>query len=43
MATENRLDLAEKSLDLIFMRNVTYHIPNRTEYLRTLTIFKAKG
>jgi len=33
------LDLPEKSLDLIFMRNVTHHIPNRVEYFKSLKRF----
>ena len=33
------LDLPEKSLDLIFMRNVTHHIPNRVEYFKNLKRF----
>jgi len=32
-------DLPEKSLDLIFMRNVTHHIPNRVEYFKSLKRF----
>ncbi|HEC86262.1 MAG TPA: methyltransferase domain-containing protein, partial [Thermoplasmatales archaeon] len=33
------LDLPEKSLDLIFMRSVTHHIPNRVEYFKSLKQF----
>jgi len=36
---ENKLDLPEKSLDFIFMRNVTHHIPNRVEYFKNLKRF----
>jgi len=35
----DKLDLPEKSLDLIFMRNVTHHIPNRVEYFKGLKRF----
>ncbi len=31
--------LPEKSLDFIFMRNVTHHIPNRVKYFRNLKNF----
>jgi len=37
--TEDKLDLPEKSLDLIFMRNVTHHISNRVEYFKSLKRF----
>ncbi|MDI6819349.1 MAG: class I SAM-dependent methyltransferase [Candidatus Hodarchaeaceae archaeon] len=36
LATGDRLNLPEKSIDLVFMRNVTHHIPNRVEYFRNL-------
>ena len=39
LASEDRLDLPEKSLDFIFMRNVTHHIPNRIKYFRNLKDF----
>lgn len=32
LVTEDKSDLAEKSLDAIFMRNVTHHLSNRTQY-----------
>ena len=35
----DELNLSEKSLDLIFMRNVTHHIPNRVEYFKSLKRF----
>ena len=44
LATRGRLNLPEKSLDLIFMRNVTHHIPNRVEYFRNLRgVLKPEG
>lgn len=39
LVSENRLDLPEKSLDFIFMRNVTHHIANRVKYFRNLKGF----
>jgi len=39
LVTENKLPLPEKGLDLIFMRNVTHHIPNRVKYFRNLNNF----
>jgi len=36
LVSEDRLDLPKKSLDFIFMRNVTHHLPNRTKYFREL-------
>ena len=39
LVSEDKLDLPEKSLDLIFMRNVTHHIPNRVEYFKSLKRF----
>jgi len=35
----DKLDLPEKSLDFIFMRNVTHHITNRVEYFKNLKRF----
>ncbi|MEO0101304.1 MAG: class I SAM-dependent methyltransferase [candidate division WOR-3 bacterium] len=35
----DKLDLPKKSLDLIFMRNVTHHLPNRIEYFKNLKQF----
>ena len=44
LTTEDKLILPEKSLDLIFMRNVYHHLPNRVEYFRNLTgILKPDG
>jgi len=37
--TKNKLDLPESSLDFVFMRNVTHHIPNRAEYFKNLKRF----
>jgi len=39
LVTEDRLDLPEKSLNFIFMRNITHHISNRIEYFRNLERF----
>jgi len=39
LVSGNKLDLPQKSLDFIFMRNVTHHIPNRVEYFRNLKQF----
>jgi len=39
LTTENRLDLPEKSLDFIFMRNITHHISNRVKYFENLKKF----
>lgn len=36
LISRDKLKLPEKSLDFIFMRNVTHHIPNRTRYFREL-------
>jgi arsenite methyltransferase len=36
LVTEDKLSIPGKSLDLVFMRNVTHHIPNRVEYFRNL-------
>jgi len=38
-ATEERLDLPEGSLDFLFMRNITHHIPNRVKYFGDLKDF----
>ena len=38
-AKEDKLVLPEKSLDFIFMRNVTHHIPNRVKYFINLKDF----
>jgi len=39
LVSGDKLDLPEKGLDLIFMRNVTHHIPNRVEYFKSLKRF----
>ena len=39
LVSGDKLDLPEKSLDLIFMRNVTHHILNRVEYFKNLKRF----
>lgn len=39
LVSEDRLDLPEKSLDFVFMRNVTHHILNRVKYFRNLKDF----
>ena len=39
LVSGDKLNLSEKSLDLIFMRNVTHHIPNRVEYFKSLKRF----
>jgi arsenite methyltransferase len=42
--TEDKLDLPESCLDFVFMRNVTHHISNRTEYFKNLKRFlKSSG
>lgn len=44
LVTEDSLTLPEKSLDLVFMRNVTHHIPNRAEYFGKLkALLKPEG
>jgi ubiquinone/menaquinone biosynthesis C-methylase UbiE len=44
LITEDKLDLPEKNLDFIFMRNVTHHIPNRVKYFKNLEMFlKSNG
>ncbi len=39
LAREDRLDLQEQSLDVIFMRNITHHLSNRTQYFVNLKGF----
>jgi len=39
LITKDGLDLPEISLNFIFMRNVTHHIPNRVKYFRNLKNF----
>lgn len=42
--TEDKLNLPEKSFDLIFTRNVYHHLQNRVEYFRNLTkLLKSEG
>lgn len=36
LSTEDKLNLPEKSLDLIFTRNVYHHLQNRVEYFKNL-------
>jgi len=36
---KDKLELPEKSLDFVFMRNVTHHIPNRVSYFKELKKF----
>jgi arsenite methyltransferase len=44
LATKDGINLPEKSIDLIFMRNVTHHLPNRPEYFKKLkAVLKPKG
>jgi len=43
LASEGRMDLPGESLDFIFMRNVTHHLPNRVEYFRSLQDFLRPG
>jgi arsenite methyltransferase len=44
LATENNIPLADGKMDLIFMRNVYHHIPNRIEYVKKLKkILKSDG
>jgi len=40
---KDSLDLPEKSLDFIFMRNVTHHILNRAKYFKNLKDFLKPG
>lgn len=42
LVTENNLTLPE-NVDLVFMRNVCHHIPNRPEYFRKLKNFLKPG
>jgi ubiquinone/menaquinone biosynthesis C-methylase UbiE len=39
LTTEDKLDITEKSLDVIVMRNVTHHLSNRTQYFIKLKRF----
>jgi arsenite methyltransferase len=44
LAAEDKLILPKKSLDIIFLRNVYHHLPNRVEYFRNLKEFlKSEG
>ena len=44
LAAEEDLALPERSLDLVFMRNVYHHLTNRVEYFKKLKRFlKSKG
>ena len=44
LATENDLDLPERSLDLVFIRNVYHHLSNRVKYFRNLSgALKSEG
>jgi len=44
LVTKDSVNLPEKSLDLIFMRNVSHHLPNRPEYFKKLkAVLKPKG
>lgn len=44
LVTENDLPLPERSLDLVFMRNVYHHLTNRVEYVRKLKrVLKPEG
>lgn len=44
LATEDKLILPEKTLDLVFVRNVYHHLQNRVEYFRNLTgLLKPEG
>jgi arsenite methyltransferase len=36
LVTEDELSLPRGSLDLVFIRNVTHHLPNRVDYFRKL-------
>jgi len=36
LARKDKLNMAEQSLDLIFMRNVTHHLSDRTQYFEKL-------
>ena len=39
LVSGDKLDLPKNSLDFIFMRNVTHHIPSRVEYFKSLKRF----
>lgn len=39
LLVENKLILPEKSLDFVFMRNVTHHLPNRVGHFKNLKQF----
>jgi len=42
--TMDKLDIPEHSLDFVFMRNVTHHMPDRVFYFKNLKkFFKASG
>jgi arsenite methyltransferase len=41
--TEDKINLPEKSLDLIFTRNVYHHLQNRVEYFRNLAKLLKSG
>ena len=44
LATKDTAPLPEKSIDLIFMRNVCHHLPKRPEYFKKLkTALKPEG
>jgi len=44
LSTEDNIPLPEGKIDLIFMRNVYHHIPNRIEYVKKLkNILKSDG
>lgn len=44
LVTEDNLNLPERSLDLVFMRNVYHHLSNRVEYFRKLRrVLKPEG
>jgi len=43
LAEEDKLILPEKSLDIIFLRNVYHHLPNRVEYFKNLKEFLKSG
>lgn len=43
LITESGLELPEKSLDLVFIRNVYHHLQNRVEYFRKLRALLKPG
>ena len=43
LAAGDKLNLPERILDLIFMRNVCHHLPNREEYFRKLKVLLKPG